>query len=100
MQVSRLGNPLFNEVLVPMGKKDYWNTQPPDDDTQFAAGVQHPELAGLLNVLYPGVFPHLAAYTEAARRPAGHPADGHPGRRRLADLHHLHRPVSWPTCCA
>jgi hypothetical protein len=27
--VSRLGNPLFNEVIVPMGKKDLWNTLPP-----------------------------------------------------------------------
>ena len=25
VQVSRLGNPLFNEVIVPMGKKDGWN---------------------------------------------------------------------------
>jgi hypothetical protein len=65
VQVSRLGNPLFNEVLVPMSKKDYWNTQPPSGDSRFASGVQHPELAGLLNVLYPGVFPHLAAYTPA-----------------------------------
>ncbi len=65
VQVSRLGNPLFNEVLVPMVKKDYWNTQSPVDDSQFAAGVQHPELAGLLNVLYPGVFPNLAAYTKS-----------------------------------
>ena len=64
VQVSRLGNPLFNEVLVPMVQKDYWNTQEPVKDSQFAAGVQHPELAGLLNVLYPGVFPHLAAYNK------------------------------------
>jgi hypothetical protein len=64
-QVSRLGNPLFNEVLVPMGKKDYWNTQQPAGDAQFAAGVQHPELSSLLNVLYPGVFPNLAAYTKS-----------------------------------
>ncbi len=64
VQVSRLGNPLFNEVLVPMVKKDYWNTQQPVNDSQFVAGVAHPELAGLLNVLYPGVFPHLAAYTQ------------------------------------
>ncbi len=28
-QVSRLGNPLVNEVIIPMGKKDYWNAQPP-----------------------------------------------------------------------
>ena len=59
-QVSRLGNPLFNEVIVPMGMKDYWNTQPPADDKQFAAYVAHPELAELLPSLYPGVFPELA----------------------------------------
>ena len=29
MQVSRLGNPLINEVIIPMGQKDYWNTQWP-----------------------------------------------------------------------
>ena len=61
-QVSRLGNPLFNEVIVPMALKDRWNHVPPHDDSQFANYVLHPELAGLLPVLYPGVFPHLAAY--------------------------------------
>jgi Domain of unknown function (DUF4331) len=60
-QVSRLGNPLFNEVLVPMERKDFWNRQPPADDAQFADGVAHPELAKLLPALYPGVFPNLAA---------------------------------------
>src|SRR5271165_2656766 len=60
-QVSRLGNPLFNEVIVPMGKKDYWNTLPPADDKQFASYVAHPEVSALLPGLYPGVFPHLAA---------------------------------------
>jgi hypothetical protein len=64
VQVSRLGNPLFNEVLVPMVRKDLWNATDPSADSQFAAGVLHPELAGLLPVLYPGVFPHLAAYTK------------------------------------
>jgi hypothetical protein len=61
-QVSRLGNPLFNEVIVPMASKDRWNHVPPSDDSQFANYVLHPELAGLLPVLYPGVFPNLAAY--------------------------------------
>jgi hypothetical protein len=63
-QVSRLGNPLFNEVLVPMVHKDRWNTEPPHRDKQFAKYVAHPELAGLLPTLYPGVFPHLAQYTK------------------------------------
>ena len=64
VQVSRLGNPLFNEVIVPMAHKDRWNALPPTADSQFAQYVTKPELAGLLPVLYPGVFPHLAAYTK------------------------------------
>jgi Domain of unknown function (DUF4331) len=66
VQVSRLGNPLVNEVVVPMSKKDYWNAQPPAADKQFAAAVANPELAQLLPTLYPGVFPNLAAYNKAA----------------------------------
>jgi hypothetical protein len=61
VQVSRLGNPLFNEVLVPLGEKDRWNASQPVNDSCYAGGVQHPELAQLLPVLYPGVFPNLAA---------------------------------------
>jgi hypothetical protein len=64
-QVSRLGNPLFNEVITPMADKDRWNAVPPRNDSQFAKYVAHPELARLLPVLYPGIFPHLAAYTQA-----------------------------------
>jgi hypothetical protein len=65
MQVSRLGNPLFNEVIVPLGKKDAWNARQPADDAAFAQNVEHPELAGLLPVLYPKVFPNLAALKSA-----------------------------------
>jgi Domain of unknown function (DUF4331) len=61
VQVSRLGNPLFNEVIVAMGDKDRWNAISAADDGQFLHYVQHPELASLLPVLYPGVFPKLAA---------------------------------------
>ncbi|HEV3188008.1 MAG TPA: DUF4331 domain-containing protein [Acidimicrobiales bacterium] len=64
VQVSRLGNPLFNEVLVPLAEKDKWNAQPPSKDKNYAKGVAKPELAGLLNVLYPGAFSNLAAYTK------------------------------------
>ena len=63
-QVSRLANPLFNEVIVPMADKDRWNALPPTSDSQFAKYVDKPELGALLPVLYPGVFPHLAAYTK------------------------------------
>ncbi len=63
-QVSRLGNPLFNEVIVPMAEKDRWNADNPYEDKKYAKYVAKPELAGLLPVLYPGVFPNLAAYTK------------------------------------
>ena len=65
VQVSRLGNPLFNEVIVPLGKKDEWNGENPEGDSEYLPNVQHPELAGLLPVLYPGVFPNLAGLSAA-----------------------------------
>jgi hypothetical protein len=65
-QVSRLGNPLVNEVINPMAQKDRWNAQDPSDDKHFAKYVLHPELANLIaNVLYPTAFPNLAAYVNA-----------------------------------
>ena len=64
-QVSRLANPLVNEVLIPLGSKDLWNTLPPSDDKLFAQYFAHPELAALLPALYPGVFPNLAALVAA-----------------------------------
>ena len=64
-QVSRLGNPLVNEVLIPMAEKDEWNARPPRNDSRFAKYVDQPELAGLLPALYPGVFPKLEAYSKS-----------------------------------
>ena len=61
VQVSRLGNPLFNEVIVPIPRKDEWNGVPPDQDADFVQYVKKPELGTLLPILYPGVFPNLAA---------------------------------------
>ena len=55
VQVSRLGNPLINEVVIPLGKKDYWNSQPPANDSQFVSYYTDPELAGLVNFLYPAL---------------------------------------------
>jgi hypothetical protein len=69
VQVSRLGNPLINEVIIPMGKKDYWNAQTPAGDSQFASFYSNPQLAQLLPVLYPGVFPHLATYNAGPPTP-------------------------------
>jgi len=53
VQVSRLGNPLINEVVIPVGKKDYWNASSPRNDAQFLNYYRSPELASLVNLLYP-----------------------------------------------
>src|SRR5262249_49481869 len=52
-QASRLGNPLINEVVIRVGKKDYWNASDPRNDAQFESRYTSPELAGLENGLYP-----------------------------------------------
>ena len=56
VQVSRLGNPLVNEVVIPLGKKDFFNaTQPADDAKNFGKYVVSPELAKVINILFPGL---------------------------------------------
>lgn len=65
-QVSRVGMPLINEVIIPVGMKDYWNYVNPVNDSQFAAYYADPGLQNLLPVLYPGVFPNLAALLKGA----------------------------------
>jgi hypothetical protein len=56
VQVSRLGNPLVNEVVIPMGKKDLFNaTRPAGDLKNFGKYVLTPELAKVINILYPGL---------------------------------------------
>lgn len=56
VQVSRLGIPLVNEVLIPLGKKDRWNATKPKDDAQFFDVILDPEPTKLLPVVYPAVF--------------------------------------------
>lgn len=52
VQIERLGNPLVNEVVVPLGAKDHFNATPPSGDAEFLPAVQNPELAGLITALY------------------------------------------------
>jgi hypothetical protein len=53
VQVSRLGEPLINEVVIPLGTKDRWNRTDPSDDAQFAGFYTDPEVSRLVNLLYP-----------------------------------------------
>jgi hypothetical protein len=53
VQVSRLGNPLVNEVVIPLGKKDQFNRTTPDRDAAlYGKYVLNPELAAVMNALF------------------------------------------------
>jgi hypothetical protein len=52
VQVSRLGSPLVNEVVIPLRDKDKWNGSQPSGDAQFLSYVTDPELPRLLNLIY------------------------------------------------
>jgi Domain of unknown function (DUF4331) len=45
VQVSRLGMPLTNEAIIPVGMKDKWNAGSPATDLQYAKYFTNPELA-------------------------------------------------------
>lgn len=51
-QVSRLGMPLVNEVVIGLPDKDHFNASQPKNDAQFATYVTNPTLPLLLNVLF------------------------------------------------
>ena len=51
-QVSRLGEPLVNEVIIPTGMKDLWNSYQPWSESKFKQYYTNPILAAVINKLY------------------------------------------------
>ncbi|WP_351223783.1 DUF4331 domain-containing protein [Streptomyces sp. NPDC002133] len=51
-QVSRLGMPLVNEVVVPLNAKDRFNASSPWNDADFLPFVTKPELPKLIEAIY------------------------------------------------
>jgi hypothetical protein len=52
VQVSRLANPLVNEVVIPTGLKDVWNGSGPAQEGRFEKYYKAPILAAVMNKLY------------------------------------------------
>jgi hypothetical protein len=52
-QVSRLGSPLVNELVIGLKDKDRFNASKPNNDSQFADYVTHPTFPALIEILYP-----------------------------------------------
>jgi hypothetical protein len=68
VQISRLGMPLVNEVVVPVGLKNYFNGSSPVRDEQFLGAVQDPELPHLLNAVYSIPVPDSDGATAGVQR--------------------------------
>ena len=65
VQVSRLGNPLVNEVVIGLEDKDEFNASEPRDDAQFLVYVTNPTLPELIETLFPEVTaPNLFPRTD------------------------------------
>ena len=64
IQVSRMGNPLVNELIINTPDKDDWNVAEPEDEAQFQEFYKNPVIATALELVY-----HVPVV--AARRFAG-----------------------------
>ncbi len=95
VQISRLGLPLVNELLIPLVQKDRWNSSKPEGDVaRFGNFILDPEPARLVENLYSDIGINTPP-GGAANRPdllklltaqlIGAPASG-PGAQAPADL--------------
>jgi hypothetical protein len=50
-QVSRMGNPLVNELIIPIGRKDFWNSSEPEDEAQFLGAFRSLAVASALEAV-------------------------------------------------
>jgi Domain of unknown function (DUF4331) len=55
VEVSRLGMPLVNELVIGLPDKDKWNSSQPKDDAQFLIYVTNPTVPALIQALFPTV---------------------------------------------
>jgi len=97
VQVSRLGMPLVNEVVIGLKDKDRFNASQPVDDAQFADYVTHPTLPALLEALFgvtaPTLFPRADLVQVFATGIPGLNANGSFGEMLRLDLRQPPTPV-------
>jgi hypothetical protein len=92
-QVSRLGNPLVNEVVVPTAAKDQWNRETPRTDAKYKGGVEKPILAAAMNQLYKLGVPETGRDDLTAVFLTGVPKLNYTGKR-LADMLRLNTSIA------
>ena len=113
-QVARLANPLVNELIIPVGRKDYWNASAPEDEAQFLDAYRALDIAAALNAVsgvpvpapprndvvgillkYPGQDPAAGPYADLLRLDLAVPPTPPTQIKRLTIL--AHDAVGTPT---
>ena len=77
VQVSRLGHPLINEVIIPLGMKDYWNMVAPQVRQPVRIGVRRTGTGQTAAGAVPEGVPQPGRAEGRAGRSRGDPADGY-----------------------
>ena len=103
-QVSRLGMPLVNEVVIGLKDKDKFNASKPIDDAQFATYVTNPALPALLEALFGGAgvkaptnFPRNDLVTAFL---TGVPSLNQPANVKLSEMQRLNTDSAPPVAAA
>src|SRR5262249_47387226 len=52
VQVSRLANPLVNELIINTSSKDFWNAEEPENEAQFQEFYKNPSVAQALELIF------------------------------------------------
>jgi hypothetical protein len=88
VQVSRLANPLVNELVIGTNTKDRWNATDPADEAQFLDFYLNSRLATAMNIRFGTSFPtdHRADLVNALLKYPSQPQTGTCGRRDCAEL--------------
>lgn len=113
-QVSRLANPLVNELIIRIGRKDFWNATAPEDEALFLDAYRALDVAQALNAVsgvpvppaprddvvgillkYPGEDPTVGPYSELLRLDLSVPPTPPAQIQRLTIL--AHDAVGTPT---
>lgn len=97
VQVSRLGMPLVNEVVIGLKDKDRFNASQPSNDAVFADYITHPTLPALLEALFgvkaPTLFPRTDLVAVFATGVAGLNQNGSFGEMLRLDLRRPPTPI-------
>ena len=96
VQVSRMANPLVNELIIGTDTKDRWNATDPRDEAQFLNFYLNSRLATAMNIRFGTSFPttNRMDLVNALLKYPSQPQTGTCGRRDCAELLRLNLAVA------